>query len=434
MVTRQQTKRRSHPVVLLGATVAALVMAGGTAWGAPEPDAPNEPEQAEAETPTAEPAAPDAPPASEEAALEPPARTEAERPKQDQASGLPAEDSDTGPYVLHAPPATAEVDEPLQIDAALTHPHQVKRAYLVFRSAGAKGFRAVEFRRGTPGPYVAILPAEAVRPPGVHYTIELELRDGRRVAVFASRRVPHRVLVAEDSMDVIEREVAKRVDDRRAVFWSGGEYVSFGRSVAEVETERGLVKQDVDDNYYRIEGGFTYRPLRTVSEFGIRAGIVRGSAPVPVRDLLPGQEEGERFDVGLNYGAPWIRFRFADIWHGDASLLVNVTEVGFSAGAGAILHIGDPYGSKLSLGVEAIQEFGTRVFSQVDIQAHDRVRVAPIIEVTNMPSADQFGMRLVGEVGVDIGWGFVVVGRGGYQARLATSGGPAAGGSLSYAF
>jgi hypothetical protein len=54
--------------------------------------------------------------------------------------------------------------------------------------------------------------------------------------------------------------------------------------------------------------------------------------------------------------------------------------------------------------------------------------------VTNMPSADKFGVRLLGEVGVSIGWGFAATARGGYQARRATSGGGTLGGTVSYAF
>ncbi len=109
-------------------------------------------------------------------------------------------------------------------------------------------------------------------------------------------------------------------------------------------------------------------------------------------------------------------------------------EVGVSAGTGATLHIGDLRGSKLSLGFETIQIFGLGFFTQVDIQAHDRLRVSPIIEATNMPSASDYGVRLLGEVGFDIGYGFAVAGRGGYQARDATSGGPSGGGTVSYAF
>ncbi len=339
------------------------------------------------------------------------------------------------PELRHAPVSNARAHEALSVHADIVYPQLVKRALLVYRPAKQKGFREVEFRRGAPGPYVAIVPGDQVSSPALDYTIELERIDGARQAVFSSRAEPYRVQVPEDGMDSIENAQSEQLDDRRSVFSSSAEYVSFGKSVAAVEGPAGqLEDRVVDDRYYRVEGGYTYRPLRTISEFSVRIGVVRGSAPVPVRDLVPGQSEEERFDVGLNYGAATVRFRMHDLWHIDGSVLANVTEVGFSAGTGGTLHIGNVRGSKLSLGFEAIQTFGLRFFTQVDIQAHHRLRVSPIIEATNMPSASDYGVRLLGEVAVDIGHGFAVAGRGGYQARDATSGGPSGGGTVSYAF
>jgi len=51
-----------------------------------------------------------------------------------------------------------------------------------------------------------------------------------------------------------------------------------------------------------------------------------------------------------------------------------------------------------------------------------------------MPHADRYGARLLGEVAYDLGGGFGVVLRGGYQARSSASGGVGAGLGLSAAF
>jgi len=370
--------------------------------------------------------------AEAEAEAEPAADADA-RPKSPPPSKHPS--GGATPELRHAPVSNARAHEALSIHADIVHPQLVKRALLVYRPAKQKGFREVEFRRGAPGPYVAVVPGDQVSSPALDYTIELERIDGAREAVFSSRAEPYRVQVPEDGMDSIENAQSEQLEERRSVFSSSAEYVSFGKSVAAVKGPGGqLEDRVVDDRYYRVEGGYTYRPLRMISEFSVRVGVVRGSAPVPVRKLGPGQSEEERFDVGLNYGAATVRFRMHDWWHLDGSVLANVTELGFSAGTGGTLHIGDLRGSKLSLGFEAIQTFGLRFFTQVDIQAHDRLRVSPIIEATNMPSASDYGVRLLGEVGFDIGHGFAVAGRGGYQARDATSGGPSGGGTVSYAF
>jgi hypothetical protein len=136
----------------------------------------------------------------------------------------------------------------------------------------------------------------------------------------------------------------------------------------------------------------------------------------------------------LNYGAPSVRLRLADICHLEGEFLTSVTEKGFSLGVGAAVLIGDPYGAKLTLGFESIKTFGTRFWSRMDIPATSRVMFSPIIEIADMPHANKFGVRLLGELGFDVGAGFTLAARGGYQARLYTEGGASGGGTLAYAF
>lgn len=89
-----------------------------------------------------------------------------------------------------------------------------------------------------------------------------------------------------------------------------------------------------------------------MSEFGIRAGIVRGQS------LVRRESDPSKYEVGLNYGAPRIRLRAEDWLHVEGELLTSVTEVGFAVGGGGAVLLGDPYGSKLVLGLEGIQVFG----------------------------------------------------------------------------
>ena len=152
------------------------------------------------------------------------------------------------------------------------------------------------------------------------------------------------------------------------------------------------------------------------------------------RFWAPGKSDADRFRVGLNYGAPTVRLRLSDLVHLEAEFLTSVTETGFSVGTGAVLMVGDPYASKLSLGFESIQVFGTRFWSRMDISASERLTVSPVIEVTDMPHANHFGVRLFGEVSGELGQGFSAALRGGYQARASTGGGPSAGASVGYAF
>ena len=146
------------------------------------------------------------------------------------------------------------------------------------------------------------------------------------------------------------------------------------------------------------------------------------------------ESDPSKYEVGLNYGAPRIRVRAQDWLHFEGELLTSVTEVGFAVGGGGAVLLGDAYGSKLVMGFEGIQVFGARGYTRLDLVATSRLIVAPMIEVTTMPHADVAGVRLLGEAAIDVGAGFRVDVRGGYQARRFDQGGPAIGTGLAYAF
>jgi hypothetical protein len=253
------------------------------------------------------------------------------------------------------------------------------------------------------------------------------------------------VQVMDDRMDVRERALLKRLDGRRSVVTGAGEFVRFGttRGSGPIPCAPGQGADcpagksrtpEVDDQYWRVEVGYTYRPLRTVAEFGLRIGVVRGTSLVDLPQL-----DMSKYKVGLNYAAPSVRFRMHDMWHLDLELVTSITEIGFSVGGGGSLLIGDPRSTHLTLGAEAVgltrpTYFGSRFFTRLDVQVHSRVTLAPVIEVTDMPHADAFGVRLYGDVAIDVGHGFSLGVRGGYQARRSTSGGVGLGGAASYAF
>jgi hypothetical protein len=318
------------------------------------------------------------------------------------------------PALHHAPVSVAKAGAPIAIEAEIDHPELVKSAFVVYQSGEDATVHEVPFLRASTGPYLAVIPVQHVKTPSVAYAVELEPIQGGRRTVFASRAEMQRVQVPDDLEDARERALAERLDGRRSVVTSSAEYVVFG-SAGEIGART--------DRYWRTEASYTYRPLRKIAEFGIRAGVVRGPNP-----------DSTKPDLGLNYGAPSIRVHLHDIVHLQGEFLTSVTEVGFSVGAGGAVLIGDPYGSKLTLGFESIQVFGTRLYSRMDIAARRDLIIAPIVEVTNMPHADRFGVRLLTQARYDLGRGFTVGIVGGYQARVASSGGPAFGVSLEYAF
>ena len=77
----------------------------------------------------------------------------------------------SSPALHHAPRVTARTGEDMAIGANLDRPDRIKRALLVYTGTGASG--EVEFARSSDAdlPYVAIIPATAIRAPSLSYAI-----------------------------------------------------------------------------------------------------------------------------------------------------------------------------------------------------------------------------------------------------------------------
>jgi hypothetical protein len=328
------------------------------------------------------------------------------------------------PRVHHAPVSSAKAHEDLRIVAAIDHAERLHAASVVYRTSHGDIKVVPLLRAEAPdATHVAMIPAEDVLAPGIAYAIEMERRDGEREAAFASREDMQTVLVIDDHMDVRERAAFKRLGSRRSVVAATGEYASFGSSCRGSST-CAPGQTPASDYFWRAEAGYTYRPMRTVSEFGIKIGVVRG--------------DSGKGTVGINYAEPWVRFRMADAWHIELAVITSVTEIGFSVGGGTALIMGDPYGTRLTLGAEEVgfssSYFGSRMYARLDILVKEGITVGPAIEVTDMPHAASFGVRLLGDASIRLPRGFALGARAGYQARRSISGGVALGGTLSYAF
>lgn len=338
------------------------------------------------------------------------------------AAILTAAVAHAAPRFHHAPVGAAAEGQPLVIEAGLDDPHLAKGVTLVYRAGGK--VHEVPFRRATAG-WSAVIPAEHATE-GLAYAVEVTTVDDEQVAAFATRDAMHPVQLLPDERAEREEVLLRRVGGRRSVATVGSELADFGSTGG------------ISDRYWRVEGRYTYRSLTTVSEFWIRGGVMRGTTPATSVDA-EGDGRLVESERGLNYGAPGMRLRLHDLWHLELEGMASISDEGFSTGGGFDLLIGDPYGSKVVLGAAFIglsetTYFGSSFTSRVDLAVHERITVSPVIEITDMPNAEQFGVRLLADVGVDFGGGFGANVVGGYQARVAAGGGPSIGGSASLAF
>ncbi len=336
------------------------------------------------------------------------------------------------PSVHHTPISSAPQNDDLMVSAGFEHPELIRRAYVVYRHEGRVEERELRRSGGADGaPYAVIIPKEHTRGAQLGYAIEADGVAGGRTALFASRERMQDVTLLPDEDDVAESAFLRRIEGRRSVVGAQAELVRFGSTQANVGdgAANGPKRtEDVADQYYRFEGSYTYRLGKVVSEFGIRFGIVRG------RSIVPGEVDPGKFDVGLNYGSPRVRFRATDFLHFDAEFLTSVTEVGYSVGGGGAVLLGDPTAMHVAFGMEGVQVFGVRGYTKVRLPLGTRVALAPSIEITNMPHADKAGVRLLGDVDVRVTSGLSLGARLGYQARVFDTGGPTLGLGGAYAF
>jgi hypothetical protein len=329
--------------------------------------------------------------------------------------------ADDETLVHHAPVAVASESQQLTVNARFDRPDKAKHVFLVYRTGNA--VREIAFERGE-SEFAAVIPAGDVRAPRLAYAIEVEDTQGQRHDAFASRQAMHEIEVLEDEGDMRERAQLERLDRRRSELTVSTEYAYFGTETTTISGN----SMSVRDEYWRVDGSYTYRILRTVAEFGISFGVVRGSS------VVPNARNASEFDVGLNYGAPRIRFRATDWLHFDLELLTSITEVGFSVGGGGAVILGSPYATHVTLGGEGVQVFGARGWARIDIPAGRRLVVAPTVEVTNMPHASDAGVRLLLDAKILLGRGFSLGVRGGYMARNFDNGGFGGGLQAGYAF
>jgi len=354
-------------------------------------------------------------------------RTAAAASASSASSPIPA--ADAAARVEHVPLITAPRGRPLRVTATLRDADKLTAAYVVYLTETSGGLRQAALRRsGVAEGWLAEIPTEHLTGATLGYAIEGRLADGAPLALFGSREDLQRVQLQEDPTDARENALLARLGGRRSVVASTFDYVSFGSRFAPQDGSptpvTGSAPQMVTspDRYFRAEAGYTYRVLRDIAEFGLRIGVVRGTSP------------GRDREVGLNYGSPHLRVRAAPFLHFEGSLLTGITEVGFAFGAGGLVHLGEPYGTKLVLGFEAVEVFGTRGYSRLDVSAPLGFTLSPMVEITDMPHATATGVRLLLEATRVVSQGLTLTARGGYQARDEATGGPTLGLGAAYAF
>lgn len=326
------------------------------------------------------------------------------------------------------PPTRARGGHAVALAFLVVDPAATARAWLYARPRGAADYQRLPLTADGDGYVRAEIPAELVAPPGVEWFIEAVSADGEPAAVWADRQAPATIDVAN------AREPAYAQAGRSRVTLSG-DYVDFDGGLG-----GGW------DQYQQLELDFMYRFERPIYALRLGLGTLAGiGGPKDVIDA-DATDQCRDGDGTLRCRRLAFTYVYAEVelalsskialmirpqagrltsderTNGDVGDCLDGTpdpSCSISAGYGlrGRLRIGEERGTNLLLGAGFTQDVGTLLEAAYAWAPHVQVPVLLAVQVTDLPVPEDFGVRIVGDVGWrKLAWVYPSL-RVSYQAR-----------------
>ncbi|MCG8419122.1 MAG: hypothetical protein MJE77_14395 [Proteobacteria bacterium] len=316
-------------------------------------------------------------------------------------------------------------------------PDRVDRAWVYFRHAGQDSYRRIQLARDGDAYLRGALPGDVARPPGIDYFVEVAAPGGKPAPAMGSQEEPLRIAV-ESAVE----ETAPDIDDRSQVTL----FVDY------VDFDGGL--GDGFDQYLHAEIDFMYRFYKPIYALRVGFGTLGGyGGPKNIIDEsggtcidLQGQFRCER--VSYNYAYTELEYRFSNTFavmlrpqFGSGSSdrradseagrcnTADTEECNLfnSLGLRARLRIGDERETNLTLGVGITQSIGTLFEAAFAWSVIPKFPIKLSAQVTDQPVPEDFGVRLIADVGWrTVSWVYPSL-RFAYQARDADHSGVSGG-------
>ena len=329
-----------------------------------------------------------------------------------------------------APVDRAEPGKPLAIAFLVRDPERVAKAWLYVRRVGAPGFQRLELAPDGDAYLRATIDAAHVRAPGVQWYVEaLDAGpDGDPAPVLGSQSSPNVI--------AIERAVVEEpIESGRSHIDAHVDYVDF---------DGGLSKGF--DQYYQAEIDFTYRFLTPV--YAVRLGFGTLGGKGGPKDVIDADMTESCLDANGDYRCKAVNFSYvyteveyrirpnvAIMLRPQAGLLTtdvmpaggrnrcrdaeNVEGCEFFTGFGGRvrLRLGREDATNLVIGAGFTDGVGTLLEAAYHWRPAPAVPVQLSVQVTDQPVPEDFGVRLIGDVGWrELSWFYPSV-RVSYQAR-----------------
>lgn len=320
------------------------------------------------------------------------------------ASSASAQPAPSAPAIRHVPPGDVEAGK--QVELVARAPSTTPTLVAQVRAHGSDGaFKPIELVRRDDASWVAVVPADAIAPPGIEYYLV-----AGNQPVFASAQWPHTMSVRAAAEDERRGRDLVRAQHRRSKVNAMGEWVEYGRRTY------GTAK--VDDHYYRLEGDFSYRLLAYPLE-EIRVGgtyMIGETFAAPDNPCTGGGPCAAQ--AGMKAG--WFEIGLAAV-EGvrlDARMIAMATAEAFAVGGRGEARLGARDASHVALGVEYLADVGSSGFFRLGWGTVPKLPMSATVEVTNLPASHrETGVRLYYDVAREVIPGMRLGLRLGYAAR-----------------
>ncbi len=348
----------------------------------------------------------------------------------DRTVGEVIDHRDRGAELMVASIERAVPGRPIQLAFLSRHPAAIRGAYLFARPQGAAGYTRSELVRDGDAYLRGTIEGSLVRGDRVDWYVEVAsavANDDESAPAIGSSNMPRTIM--------IDRTVVEEpIEPNRTHMDGHVDYVDFDGKFG-----KGY------DQYYQAELDFTYRFLEPV--YAVRLGFGTLSGTGGPKDVIDEDPMHACLDSSATYRCRRVTFSYVytelelrlrpnvalmlrpqagilttdtmDTSDGDRCRGSDISECTFRSGFGARgrLRLGAEEGTNLVIGAAFTSRVGTLLEAAYHWLPNKVVPVQITVQVTDQPVVEDFGVRLIADVGLRrVPW-FYPSARVSYQAR-----------------
>jgi hypothetical protein len=325
--------------------------------------------------------------------------------------------------VQHAAPQRARSGHAIPLVFVLDRPDQVASAYLHYRVASARTYRRVLLAREYDIYLRGAVPAEAAKPPGVDYFVEVSAPNGAGGLAIGTPERPVHVGVAAPS------PIADRFSPApgRSSVRITGEYLDF----ATFDTRTG-------DRRDRVTAGsvdFTYRIDRAVQSIGVGYGVLAGQGGFADREFSDADPIPRS---AFQFGYADIELELVDPKNkhprlsAGGKLIAGVGREGFGLGVEGRVRIGSRDRTNLAFIARTIEQVGFLADIRFGARPASDLGFAVSVGATDQPNSGDIGVKLGSEVEYFASPHVSLLLRASWQGRTTQHGGIGGGAGVGF--